>query len=66
MNICCYRKKVTPPCLDIFTLDFSSSEHIKILSELSIVVESLGNGKVQCCMSCRKPRRPRMQRKAGT
>ena len=58
MNVCCYRKKVTPPRLDVRTLDFSSSEHIKILSELGIVVESLGNGKVQVSHVMQKAKTP--------
>ena len=41
------KKRLTPPRLNINTLDLSNPEHLAILKELGIVVESMPGGKIQ-------------------
>lgn len=41
------RKRLAPPRLSINSLDFNSPEHLKTLSELGIVVQSMEGGRVQ-------------------
>ena len=52
------RKSLTPPRLDINTLDFSNREHVAILEEMGIVLSSLPGGKVQISHLMQKAKTP--------
>lgn len=49
---------MTPPRLNVNSLDFSNREHLAILSELGIVVEPMGDGKVQVSQLMQKAKTP--------
>ena len=51
-------KRATPPRLDVNSIDFTNREHLTILGELGIVVESLGGGKVQVSHLMQKAKTP--------
>ena len=52
------RKRVTPPRLTINSLDFNNREHLKILSELGIVVEWMAGGRVQISHAMQRAKTP--------
>ena len=51
-------KRTTLPRLDVHTLDFTNQGQVTILGELGIVVEPLGNGKVQVSHLMQKAKTP--------
>lgn len=49
---------MTPPRLNVHSIDFSNREHQVILNELGIVAEPMGDGRVQVSHMMQKAKTP--------